>query len=597
MTGDKHRSLKSLFRSKLPRPAKLPDHQEAYGSHRSFLRRRNSKSSITPQSSTSLLRSLGMSNSTSEFGTISLAGRSGSRQSDSESSHLVSLVVHHDDKRKKDKKKRNGSHQLLKRFFKILRPHDHGDRQELLPLRLSQTSKLATKYDVGRLIGLGASGLVNLVTDNHDALQIYAVKKFRPKLKNESDRDYVTKVKNEYLVGDYLHHQNLIHTIELVKDILSTGLTEFYIVMEYCPFDFFNLVMSGLMTKEEIYCYTKQITLGVQHLHSAGVAHRDLKLDNCVVDSNGVLKLIDFGSAVQFRKLKDSSPTDSDVMLDDEHKLVFAKGIVGSDPYLSPEVFQSKTDGGYDPRLADVWSIAIIFCCMILKRFPWKVPRESDPSYRSFAGISAKDDSPGDAEKLAHAASELSLNKEQQLKTGPYRLLRLLPSKARPLVRGMLEIDCTKRWFIDDVVADPFFQSIEYCHYVQEDELSTVEPLVTDGSEAHVSAASALNQGVTHPVHVEPAHEALADLSETGSEFHDAPTRVQEKIADLDGRSATPDSSASATTEVAVNPPVKEVGALLAATNHTHHLVTEKELETINADRERARKMKENGMA
>lgn len=38
----------------------------------------------------------------------------------------------------------------------------------------------------------------------------------------------------------------------------------------------------------------------------------------------------------------------------------------------------------YDPRPTDVWSLAIIFCCMTLRRFPWKQPRTTDNSYRLF---------------------------------------------------------------------------------------------------------------------------------------------------------------------------------------------------------------------
>lgn len=56
-------------------------------------------------------------------------------------------------------------------------------------------------------------------------------------------------------------------------------------------------------------------------------------------------------------------------------------GIVGSDPYLAPEVYDEKR---YDPRFTDIWSLAIIFCCMSLRRFPWKQPRISDNSYHLF---------------------------------------------------------------------------------------------------------------------------------------------------------------------------------------------------------------------
>lgn len=598
MASDKkHRSLKSLFGHSSPSSAQmLPllstshHHDHAVGSHRFFLRRRNSHSSITPQSSAGSIRSAAASGSNSELG--SAASTHSANHSDSEHSQSALVVRHGDGARRKKDKKKNGSHHLLKRFFKILRSHESLAKAPQLPLE--HTSQLAAKYDLGRLIGAGASGSVNLVTDKHDALKIYAVKKFRAKLRNESEHDYVTKVKNEFLVGDYLLHQNLIHTIELVREAPPAG-PEYYIVMEYCPYDFFNLVMSGLMRREEIYCYIKQIISGVHHLHSSGVAHRDLKLDNCVVDANGVLKLIDFGSAVQFRKLSDPTAK-NEIKLDDDHKLVLAKGIVGSDPYLSPEVFECTSESGYDPRLADIWSIAIIFCCMVLKRFPWKVPRIADPSYRSFADTSApeilKDDD--DVSKLEKDTGALHM--KELPKSGPDRLLKLLPTKLRPLIRGMLEVETSKRFFIEDVVADPFFHSIHHCHYLEESEVAPSSPATTnvdgspvtantdglpattfDGAPLVVSANEALNNGTPNPVHIESTHDF-----ENGSP----------------GRATTLDTSQSVSSEItAVNPRTHLLGSFIRALNHEHHLITESELAHINEERERARKLKEGGIA
>ena len=138
--------------------------------------------------------------------------------------------------------------------------------------------------------------------------------------------------------------------------------------MEYAPFDLFSVVMSGKMSRPEIYCVFKQICDGVEYLHSMGLAHRDLKLDNCVMTEQNVVKIIDFGTATVFhypgkQQLK-------------------ATGIVGSDPYLAPEVLSADS---YDPRKTDVWSVAMIFLCMILRRFPWKLPdAKTDPNFRSF---------------------------------------------------------------------------------------------------------------------------------------------------------------------------------------------------------------------
>ena len=138
--------------------------------------------------------------------------------------------------------------------------------------------------------------------------------------------------------------------------------------MEFAPYDLFSVVMSGKMCRPEIYCVFRQICDGVEYLHEVGLAHRDLKLDNCVMSSDNVVKLIDFGTATVFHYPgKAHTP---------------ATGIVGSDPYLAPEVLNGDS---YDPRKTDVWSVAIIFICMILRRFPWKIPDpKTDPSFKAF---------------------------------------------------------------------------------------------------------------------------------------------------------------------------------------------------------------------
>lgn len=552
--------------------------------------------------------------------TASLSIHPSERVGTGDSTLLLHLVNHHEDKKsklkKKDKKRRglgsSSSHHLLKRFFKIFHPGDHATHTPnttapVLPL--SSSLALSAKYDLGKLIGTGASGSVNLVSDKTDPTKIYAVKKFRAKLNGEGDNDYMTKVKNEFLIGDYLLHQNLVHTVELIKDRApSSDGVEYFIIMEYCPYDFFNLVMSGLLTKEEIYCYTKQIINGVHHLHLAGVAHRDLKLDNCVVDANGVLKIIDFGSAFQFKKHIDNlNSRTPQVLLDDEHRLVLAKGIVGSDPYLSPEVFESAQSGGYDARLADVWSIAIIFCCMLLKRFPWKVPRNSDPSYRAFAGLDNHEDPVSDHEKVTSAMADLH-TKEAPPKYGPDRLLRLLPRSSRHLIRAMLQIDPSKRFFIDDVVNDPFFKSIEVCHYIENsDEFASHEIAQQNDSSSQapnsrlseVSAASAIESAIQESKNSGLDNSGAANDIETRDSADEPLANEASDGGSNDGSTLfTEDNSlqAGANGVAADKVAVHTDSTFVKSLNHVHHLVTEKELEKINAEREAARRMQKNGM-
>lgn len=179
--------------------------------------------------------------------------------------------------------------------------------------------------------------------------KVFAVKEFRAKFTTESKRDYTKKITSEYCIGSTLKHPNVIETIEISFE--NDRLVQ---VMEYCDYDLFAIVMSNKMTENEINCCFKQILNGLRYIHSIGLAHRDLKLDNCVINKDGIVKIIDFGSAVVYQ-------------YPFSNKLIEATGIVGSDPYLAPEVCVFNT---YDPRPVDIWSIAIMYCCMVLKKFP-----------------------------------------------------------------------------------------------------------------------------------------------------------------------------------------------------------------------------------
>ena len=194
----------------------------------------------------------------------------------------------------------------------------------------------------------------------------FAVKEFRERRPEETEKEYMKKVTAEFCIGSALHHINIIKTIDIVTD---NG--NFYEVMEYAPVELFSVVASGKMTRLEIYCVWRQIVDGVDYLHSLGLAHRDLKIDNCVMTTENIVKIIDFGTATVFK-----APGKSKLL---------ANGIVGSDPYLAPEILSSQT---YDPRLSDIWSLAIIFLCMILLRFPWKIADpNADPNFRTFVEL------------------------------------------------------------------------------------------------------------------------------------------------------------------------------------------------------------------
>jgi WD repeat-containing protein 48 len=209
----------------------------------------------------------------------------------------------------------HGSMSELKRFFKMGHRSKPPDSPTSAGKRSSRGSGKGTPYQMapdnvpfaddhglnskygkmGRVLGSGAGGSVRLLKRNSDGVT-FAVKQFRDRHSWESLKEYSKKVTAEFCIGSTLHHGNIIETL----DIIQEG-SHWYEVMEYAPYDLFAIVMTGKMSKEEIACSFKQILSGVAYLHGMGLAHRDLKLDNVVVNDRGIMKLIDFGSAVVFR--------------------------------------------------------------------------------------------------------------------------------------------------------------------------------------------------------------------------------------------------------------------------------------------------------
>lgn len=155
---------------------------------------------------------------------------------------------------------------------------------------------LKKKYGkLGKVLGRGAGGTVRVLSRSSDQ-KVFAIKQFRKRRPNESERSYVKKVTSEYCLGSTFHHPNIIETLDIVKE---SG--NYYEVMEFAKYELFSAVMSGLMGREEIACCFRGIVDGVAYLHGLGVAHRDMKLDNCVMNERGIVKIIDFGCSMVYQ--------------------------------------------------------------------------------------------------------------------------------------------------------------------------------------------------------------------------------------------------------------------------------------------------------
>ena len=100
----------------------------------------------------------------------------------------------------------------------------------------------------------------------------------------------------------------------------------------------------------------RQLVSAVDYCHANGVAHRDLKLENLLVDSSGRLRVTDFGLAACF--------VGSDA---------FLKTLCGSARYAPPELMAG---GMYRGPPLDVWALGIILFVILAGEFPWKAQTE-----------------------------------------------------------------------------------------------------------------------------------------------------------------------------------------------------------------------------
>ncbi|KAI9220901.1 kinase-like domain-containing protein [Blastocladiella britannica] len=206
-------------------------------------------------------------------------------------------------------------------------------------------------------------------TDFADGPQerLFAIKKFRKRRRDESERDYVKKLSAEFCISSALHHPNVIETVDLIQDEQS----EWCEVMEYMAGgDLFARIANGPpMNVGERDCLFAQLISGLTYLHSVGVSHRDLKPENLLLDADGrTLKIADFGTSEVFR-----------VPWQSERRRV--KGVAGSDPYIAPEEWKG---GEYDPDRVDVWATGIIYFVMLHKTIAWKAAVPADPHYSHF---------------------------------------------------------------------------------------------------------------------------------------------------------------------------------------------------------------------
>ncbi|KAK8846140.1 Microtubule-associated serine/threonine-protein kinase 2 [Tritrichomonas musculus] len=166
--------------------------------------------------------------------------------------------------------------------------------------------------------------------------------------KNKTGDIYAIKV----IPKTGLRQKNEVQRVKIEKDILMKTYSPFmirffysfigehnlYLVMEYLPGgDLYSVLQAnGSIDEESSLVYTVQIVLALQFLRENQIIHRDLKPDNILVDSEGHLKLIDFGLSY-FGMVDRSLSFNGGSSL-----LTVTDSCVGTPDYTSPEIILSQ---------------------------------------------------------------------------------------------------------------------------------------------------------------------------------------------------------------------------------------------------------------
>ena len=262
-------------------------------------------------------------------------------------------------------------------------------------------------YKYGRLLGKGAFGKVNLGLHLLTG-RLVAIKTInKEKIENET---HMQKIKTETKIMKKLSKSNNIvkfyEYFETKKHIC--------IVMEYiCAGDLLSYIKKRTKLTETVAKFIfKQIILSLKYIHNNNIVHRDIKLDNILIDIDNNIKICDFGVSKFFKK--------DDIILEQ----------CGTPAYMAPEILKNK---GYKGEEIDIWSSGVVLYAMLSGTVPFK----------------------GDNLK------EL----KNIILSGKYKMIKDLSPEGTNLLEKILEVEPSKRIKIDEILKHPWLNDLDFDYW------------------------------------------------------------------------------------------------------------------------------------
>ncbi len=199
---------------------------------------------------------------------------------------------------------------------------------------------------------LGTGGMSRVYLAEHVLMQRRVAIKVLPKDRVD-DSSYLKRFHREAQAAAALDHRNIVRAY----DVDNEGTTH-YLVMEYVEGRDLQRIVhdDGPLPYPKAAEYLRQAAEGLAHAHSAGLIHRDIKPANLLIDSHGVVKLLDLGLA-RFTADEKASLT-----------LAYDENVLGTADYLAPE--QALDSHRVDGR-ADIYSLGCTMYYALAGRPPF----------------------------------------------------------------------------------------------------------------------------------------------------------------------------------------------------------------------------------
>jgi hypothetical protein len=196
-------------------------------------------------------------------------------------------------------------------------------------------------------------------TDEIVAVKVINLEKYRS-LQGKNVDNPINELAALQLLGNY--HPNLISLVDALQNE-----SHLFIVTPYIPGgDLSSRIIAdmenspyGRVHESQAKKWFQQVLSAISHLQKKGVCHRDLSMDNIVVDDYGDLRILDFGLCL---RVPFADPNNrhfvTDVSADTSRRLMKAQGQAGQWAYMSPEVAMNKDV--FDGFAVDLWSAGIL---------------------------------------------------------------------------------------------------------------------------------------------------------------------------------------------------------------------------------------------